>query len=141
MPTREGIIYSVSSPSLNKIYIGSTFKYGRRKAVHRQEKYNRCTSSEIIKQDDYEFNIIERYQCESKKQLLRREGTHQLNYNGGYDLVNKMIAGRTRAEYREHRKNFINEKFVCDKCGGKYTRTNHSHHIKSKKHTDDNKEN
>ena len=36
-------------------------------------------------------------------------------------------------EYREQNKNKINEKFTCE-CGGRYTNSNKSRHIQTKKH-------
>jgi hypothetical protein len=36
--------------------------------------------------------------------------------------------------YRSAHKEQINEKFICDVCGGKTTRSNISKHLKTKKH-------
>ena len=133
MARREGVIYSITSQSLGKIYIGSTFNYNKRISNHKWVG-NTCTSKAIIGQADYTTNVLERVEVNSKKELHRLEGRHQLNYNGALELVNKIIAGRTKSEYRQQKKDMINEKHTCQACGGKYTRTNKSHHIKTKKH-------
>lgn len=135
---REGIVYAIKSNKINKIYIGSSFNFSSRKSSHKNI-HNKCTSAIIIKQDDYKFVILEKVNCKEKHELLKREGHHQLNYYGNYKLVNKMIAGRTMSEYRHHKKNYLNEKIKCPDCCGKYTRTNYSHHIKSKMHMEKNK--
>lgn len=145
---RTGIIYTITSQTLKSIYIGSTFVFNKRKSGHLQQvspnfKGTYCTSLPIVQQSDHQFNIIEEIPVSSKRQLDKREGYYQRNYSGHYNLVNKMIAGRSKKRYRADMKSYINERFDCNDCGGSYTRTNKSHHIKCKKHLDaiNNKEN
>lgn len=51
--------------------------------------------------------LIEEYPCNSKKELLRREGEHQRKYTG---LLNKEIAGRTKKEWRDENREINNSK-------------------------------
>jgi hypothetical protein len=39
-------------------------------------------------------------------------------------------------KYNEENKMKLNEKFICNICGGKYQKMNTSHHYKTKKHQD-----
>lgn len=131
----EGLIYMILSPSIKKAYIGSTTTPIKKRISHHESCSNNTTSRVIIKQKDYRVKILERFKCNSRKELVKREGTHQLNFNKkGYILVNRMIAGRTMTEYRNDKYNYIHEKINCLQCGGKYTRTNISHHMKCRKH-------
>ena len=159
------LIYKVSSKIGNCVYYGSTTDLMERIRKHKSDfKYNRsCYSKYVLKYPDYKFEIVEYYSCESKKQLDRREGYYQRNF----DCVNKVVAGRTSKEYREdnkekisnthkiyyekHKETLINkqkkyyqnnkdiinkkqrEKFICA-CGGKYARAHISTHKKTKKH-------
>ena len=52
------------------------------------------------------LNLIENYPCNSKEELLKREGEYVRNT----DCVNKCIAGRTRAEWIEEHKEQYEER-------------------------------
>jgi len=107
MPDYEkGKIYKLWSPQGNEIYIGSTTQsLAVRKAQHKRSlKY--CSRILFQKYDDVRIELIEEYPCKNKMQLDRREGEIVRNN----DCVNKIIAGRTRAEYYEDNKEQINEK-------------------------------
>lgn len=122
-------------------------------------KYHYVTSFEICKYDDSYIELIEEFSCNNVEQLCKREGELIRSYN----CVNKCIAGRSVKEYyednkdkiiqnnqiynknnidkhnksskkyRETHKNIINEKHICE-CGGKYTTSCKSNHIKTAKH-------
>ena len=50
--------------------------------------------------DNCKIELIENYCCECKEELLRREG-HYIREN---ECVNKLIAGRTKKEYKSENK-------------------------------------
>ena len=115
-----------------------------------------CSSFIILEQGAIHYELIEKYPCESKQQLCRREGHWQKKMK----CINKDIAGRTKKEYYQenkeqllkHKKEYyqknkeeilkyykknkikINEKHVCICCDGRYTTGNWSRHQKTKKH-------
>ena len=94
-------IYKLTSASTEKCYVGSTCKdLKRRLQVHKSAykgRHGNCSSFEIVKYEDVQIVMIEEYKCDTKRQLLEREGfwIKQL------DCVNKYIAGRTVAQYRK----------------------------------------
>ena len=61
--------------------------------------------------------------AEAQAQIYKTKKEQILEYNREY--------GRA---YRSANKEKINEKFICDVCGGKTTRSNISKHLKTKKH-------
>src|SRR5210317_20104 len=162
----NGKLYTIRSHQTDKVYVGSTIQdLSVRMAGHRKafKRYNKgvgkyVTSFELLKYDDAYIELIELYPCNSKVELDRAEGIHIRQM----DCVNKNIAGRTRAEYRqdnkeelqEYRQNnkeyykeykkkyyqdnrerikeLVNKKFICE-CGGKYTHGNKPRHLRSKK--------
>ena len=72
MPT--GYIYVISSPSTDKIYIGSTTNnLNHRLAVHKNDRD--CTSENIIKYGDAVINMIEEveYNNENELKWIERE--------------------------------------------------------------------
>jgi hypothetical protein len=56
---------------------------------------NRSSSKQIIDLGDAYIELIENYRCDSKEELMRREG----EVIRRMDCVNKRIAGRTRQQY------------------------------------------
>jgi len=135
----SGVIYAISSPSTNSIYIGSSFNHMKRYQSHLNQlspNFNGyfCTSKNIVSQNDHSFDIIEHYTCNTERQLREREAWYQANYNGHLKLVNKNRACRSPKQYRIDMKHMINKKYSCSDCGGRYTCTNLSHHVKSKRH-------
>lgn len=103
---QNGKIYKIVDCGYNKCYIGSTCNtLAKRISWHRSDyqKYKNGKSKsakafDIF--DEYGVNnckieLIERYPCASKDELLKREGYHiQSN-----ECVNRMVAGRSRTEY------------------------------------------
>ena len=109
-------IYKICSNLTDNIYIGSTTQsLSQRLSEHvrRCKHYikidnNYISSFEIIKLGDYYITLIEECNFNNKSQLLKREGEIiKLNIN---NVVNKMIAGRTKAEYRVDTKAHIIER-------------------------------
>lgn len=147
-----GKIYGIISEKLKKIYIGSTInKINKRFNDHKyryRKGINKCTSS-IILEDKYAYiKVLEDFPCHNDRELRNREGFHTQTFKD-YDVVNKRIEGRTKKQYylqninsikekkriyRDNNREFINEKIKCEICDSYFTRTNRSHHIKTKKH-------
>ena len=143
----NGKIYKIYSKIGNVTYYGSTIQTLKKRIYKHIENYKNdgCyTSKLVLCYPDYKFDLVEYYPCNSKKELLKREGYYQKNF----ECVNKQIAGRTKKEWYQdninYNKNYYqnnidiikqrrNEKFNCS-CGGKYTRTGKSQHKKTKKH-------
>jgi hypothetical protein len=99
-------IYTIRSFKTDMFYIGSTYdKLHKRLSKHRSAFKNYSvsnfymTSFEIVKFDDNFIELLEEYPCESKMQLLKREGEmirlHKLN------AVNICVPGRTKKEWEE----------------------------------------
>ena len=122
-------------------------------------------SSQIINRGNYNYKVVEYCPCENKIELETRERwwiennvcvnrNIPLHSRAEYYQKNKEYwQVKNKQKYEENRDNALkqqqeyrkknieiikskqNEKFTCD-CGGKYTRSNYSQHIKSKKHQD-----
>lgn len=150
----KGFIYKITSPSTDKIYIGSTtttLKTRLRKHRHNKLK---CSAELIVSLLDSTIELIEEVEIENKKELLGRERYYiELNRD---ICVNKNIPNRevkeTQKEYymkninkiKENKANYyknnssiirdkLKQKFNCE-CGGRYTKNNKVCHLKSKKH-------
>src|SRR5690606_33713537 len=72
-----GKIYKIISNSTDKIYIGSTVeKYLTTRLAGHIRDYNKChfvTSFELLKYNDYQIVLIEKYPCNDKDELRARE--------------------------------------------------------------------
>ena len=96
---QNGKIYSIRSHQTKKIYIGSTTQSTSQRFSNHKELT--CSSREIMQFADAYIELIEMFPCANKFELHRREG----EIIRERVCVNKMIAGRSRAEtnkqYRE----------------------------------------
>ena len=159
---QNGKIYKIESLIGNCCYYGSTTQtLNKRLIIHKCDfkKNKGISSDEILKYDDYKIILVENFPCNSKEELIRREGFYIRNNK----CVNKCIAGRNMNEYRKDRKEHIkkinsnyyiknknkitekgkiyrtenkeilNKKYICE-CGGNYTKKHKSTHNKTKKH-------
>ena len=111
----NGKIYSIRSHQTDKYYIGSTCSPLHKRFYEHKAKYKRylmqggekVSSFHIVKFDDCFIELIEAYPCNSKNELHRREG--QLIRENKGDVVNVFVAGRTKSEYVEDRREHIQQ--------------------------------
>ena len=104
---QNGKIYAIRSHQTDKIYVGSTCKkyLSGRMSGHLCEykryldadKFTGSVSYEILTHGDAYIELLESYPCDTKDELLSREG----HYIRTLDCVNKNIAGRTAKQYNE----------------------------------------
>ena len=104
-------IYKIQSSLTDKIYIGSTCQALSQRMAGHMSDYNKylndntksnISSFEIIKLNDAYISLIEECNFNNRQQLEKREGEiikEHINI-----CVNKLIAGRTRNEWRDDNK-------------------------------------
>ena len=164
-------VYKIVDNTNDNVYIGSTCKTLKtRLSVHKSlyKRFlkgicNNVRSFNILKNNDYKIELIEKCDIKTKEELLARERFYIENNN----CLNKNIPGRTNKEFKQeyylnnkdkldiiHKDYYFNnkekiaikkkeytvknneklkEKFVCQ-CGGRYTRCGKSQHIKTTIH-------
>lgn len=106
-----GKVYMIESQLAGLRYIGSTCGgLDKRMKGHRQAYMSfQCgkgfyiTSFEVLVHPDASIVLIEDYPCERADQLATREGHHIRNT----ECVNRVIAGRTSAEYYQDNRDRI----------------------------------
>ena len=107
---QNGKIYKIVCNLTNEIYIGSTCEptLARRLAGHvtqyknhKNGKTNYVTSFRIIERCNYNIYLIENFPCNNKDELTKREGEIIQNMKNDNIVVNKNIAGRTKAQYEK----------------------------------------
>ena len=126
---------------------------------YKDGKYQYVPSFKILEHEDAYIELLENYPCNDKNELTRREG----ELIRQTDCINKDVLKKTEEERKQRRKEQIqryrrghkqqiaeqrkqykeknkqkileqrNQKNTCQ-CGGKYTSTNKSRHIKTKQH-------
>lgn len=103
-------IYKIVSPSNPElVYYGSTTKkLCSRMAGHRTD-FRKCknniSSFEILKFDDAIILLVEKFSCNSKEELHKKEGEYILNN----DCINKRVAGRKVEDRMEEYKEYQNK--------------------------------
>ncbi len=140
----NGKIYKIVSNHTDLIYIGSTAQQylSQRKTTH--NSYKKCSSKEILKYDDAEIILIEKYSCNCKDELSAREQYYIDKFRAdGFNVVNKNRAfgldenrmKNNAIEYYEKNKEIL-------KQNRKNYRQNNKEKVKQidKKYRDNNKE-
>ena len=163
----KGYIYRLKDNTNGNIYYGSTIQNINKRMSKHKNHYKRYLegknsylySFEIIKNNNYNVEIVEEVECETKYELLKRERYYIENF----DCINKKIPNRTYKEWLEKHKDYQKEynkknkeqrkekskiyyknnyekikdykteKITCE-CGDIVNRANLSKHKKSKKH-------
>ena len=145
-------IYKIVDNTNNNIYIGSTCDSLKNRLSKHKASYKRflkglfpiVKSFDIIKNNDYQIELLENCDIKTKQELLTRERYYIENN----ECLNKVIPSRSIKEWRIDNKDYHkqyridnkdkldikrNQKIDCE-CGGKYTIRNKSQHFKSQKH-------
>lgn len=125
-----GKIYILKCNISGLQYIGSTIQKLNQRLSQHKNQYKRyvkglrhyMTSYEIIKNNDYSIELIEEVEYDNIIELHKIE----LKYINSIDCVNKCIPPSENKDYRK-------EKITCC-CGSIYSKSNKSHHEKTKKH-------
>jgi hypothetical protein len=153
----NGKVYAIRSHQTEQVYIGSTVeRLSARMSKHRAQykfykngKGHYYTSFKMLDYPDAYIELLEKHPCLCREELERLEGQY---IRAEPNAVNKIIAGRTRAEHYRDNAEQLNarqkeyyhnntekiraqhkQKHDCP-CGGKYTTSDKAKHLKTKKH-------
>lgn len=105
---KDGKIYVIRSPNINKYYIGSTAQPLHKRFHDHKKKYengnNLTTSVLVFDAGNAYIELLELCSCNSRIELNKREG--ELLREHKDKLVNKYLTGQTVEEYSiKNRKN------------------------------------
>ena len=138
---KNGKIYKILNTIDDSIYIGSTTellcqRMGKHKYDCKCERNSKRPLYQKMIQfglDNFYIELVEMYPCNSKEELLAKEGEWIRNIGS----LNYHISGRTRAVYWMDKKQEINEKrntIVKCECGCEVTDGNMQRHRMSERH-------
>jgi len=122
MDYKNGKIYKITDLAYTVQYIGSTTqtlsrRFSKHKAgykIWQDNNLKKYTVYDIFDQfgiENCKIELIEAFPCNNRDELERKEG----EFIKDNDCINKIIVGRTRAEYRIDNKNKIAEYYVNNK--------------------------
>ena len=111
MDYMNGKIYQLLNKVNDEVYVGSTLQPLSKRFYSHKTKSDHLNNklSELIRtigKDNCYIELIENYPCNTKEELLAREG----HYIRERATLNQQIAGRTRKERREVNAEHIKEK-------------------------------
>lgn len=115
---KQSKIYCVKSPTINKIYVGSTtkrllcmrwgcHKYDYRKWLETKNNRHYISVFEVMKNNDAFIELIKEYPCSSKEELEQEETKCVLECK---NAVNQQRPRRTSKQWREDNKEIIKKK-------------------------------
>ena len=93
----KGKVYIIRAPGTDQVYIGSTVLPLSKRLYQHRRLQGGCRSRELVTIPGHTIELLEEYPCATVEELRRREG-HYIREHAG-KAVNKVIAGRTQAEY------------------------------------------
>ena len=104
----NGVIYKLECLTTGLYYIGSTADTTANRLRHHMKEDNRCSSKRIIEGNNYVLTVLERYPCNNKTELEKREGEIQKLelIKEGSKCVNIRIAGGRFESKAEHDKDY-----------------------------------
>ena len=111
----KGYIYRIIDNTNGNVYYGSTIKkYLCQRIASHKADYKRylegisryTTSFDIIKNNDYKYEVVEENEFETKYDILQRERYYIENF----ECVNRIIPNRTEQEYRDTHKEQTSKK-------------------------------
>ena len=118
------IIYKIFCNKTNRSYIGSTtMSIKKRINKHKSDcklfiegkKINKCSSVEIIKENDYQTIILEEIEINTLEELTQRYKIERKYIESNSNNVNKIIPSRTEKEYYQ-----INRKVKLERQNNYY---------------------
>ena len=111
----KGKIYRIVCNKTGLTYIGSTTydTLAQRLCTHKyyykkwliNPTIRKCTSVSVLEGGDYDIVLIENVNCNNKDELYQRE-RHWIENS---ECVNRVVPGRTHAEYREQHRERLRE--------------------------------
>ena len=114
---KQGKIYRLWRLDSDMIYIGSTTTILSHRLSQHKQDFKRYTDNKKVYItsfklfelgiDDVRIELVESFPCDTKEELMKREGFYIRKYK---HCVNKVIVGRTDKEYYEENKKTISEK-------------------------------
>jgi len=146
----NGKVYTLRSFKTKDIYIGSTTQTLSKRLYQHKKTYKSykngkgfyITSFNLFDVGDVYIELLTDYPCNNRNELMRCEG----QYIRDMQCVNKVIPGRTRAEYNEDNKVIMlkkeKERYPYRKikitccCGSEISRRNIAPHKKTDIHFD-----
>ena len=171
---QNGKIYVIKSYQCDMVYIGSTtqslsMRMGGHRATYKHYlktgiKRHMTSSHHILKYDDNYIELVEKYPCNDREELLKREGEivketkncvnkridgrsyaqyiidtkdYQIERRRRYYLENKEELTAKNKEYYEKNKKMIlkqQSKQTFCECGGHYVLNHKARHLRTLKH-------
>ena len=129
---QDGYIYKLWSLQTEEIYIGSSTTETRKRLYEHKSRYKGFLKGthktnysvfEIVQYPDCKIEIIEKYPCNSRAELCKREGEIQRETK----CCNRNIAGRTIKEYYKD-----NEEKIKEYYRGYNKKYSHMYYIRRK---------
>jgi hypothetical protein len=126
-------LYILNESSVNKIHPGrddKQYRQDNKEKIKENMKEYRQDNKEKIKEN------MKQYRQDNKEKIKQwhdNNKEHIKQYKKQYRQDNKEKIKENGKEYYQDNKEKIKEKFICP-CGGKYTFTHKTRHIKSAKH-------
>tara|TARA_R100000951_G_C2652318_1_gene184778 strand:- start:1115 stop:1525 length:411 start_codon:yes stop_codon:yes gene_type:complete len=101
----NGVIYCIYSKSSKLIYIGSTIQGIKKRLIKHKTDMNGYlgllpkprtyrSSFEVLLHDDYEIIELEKYNCNNRNELERREALWILKLSKDFNVVNKLMPSK-----------------------------------------------
>jgi hypothetical protein len=126
-------IYCIICMITGEMYVGSTFQTLKERMWYHVSLSSNCTSRQIIDRGNYKSYTIQKWSCNTKREVLTLEGQWQRAYKTCFPehLVNKQIEGQFVYESTESKKAYDSQWYQDNKA---------EHNVRGKKWREANQE-
>ena len=148
--TMIGHIYRILDNSNGNFYIGSTIKdlttrlRGHETAARASAEGYGLSSKDIIQNGDYQIQLLEKCECETRRDLLEKEQHYMelyprcINRNRAYlTPQNKRDIDKQRYLQNKdvilQKKKIYDQKYIQCKCGSGYSLSHRARHLRTNK--------
>ena len=110
---KNGKIYKLVCDATPIVYYGSTIQSLATRLSHHNSGSNTCCSKELFDAGNVSIVLVEEYPCNNRQELQSRERIYiefMLNNFNHRVICNERIPTRTKEEWYEDNKEYINEK-------------------------------
>ena len=130
----NGKIYKITSKHHELPYYGSTCSELRKRLYDHKyvmrSKINNTASRQLLELGDYKIELVEKFPCKNKNELLERESYYIKNF----DCINKVKPKITKEERKQYEKKYRDtHKEQQKRYMKKWTKDNHDKILKDKK--------
>jgi hypothetical protein len=128
---QQTLVYGIQCMTTGEMYVGSTHETLKER-IRKHIQQRSCRVVQILNRGNYIPYEIQRWPCNTLREVLTLEGGWQRAYKASFPehLVNKKIEGQFMNETPEVKKAYDDQPWTCELCNRTMRQNSRSRHKK-----------